>query len=169
MAIIVETGSGTNPAANSYVSVANLQLFATMRGYTLPSADADCEPLLIKAMDYIESKRSAFQGVKVYTDQPLQFPRAYVYVDDCAVDSATIPPEVINAQCELAVAAYTITLQPTLQPSDVGAVTKKRVEGAVEVNYAASAGASFSRPQFTAAESWLKPLYRPMSGNLVRT
>lgn len=168
MTIIVETGSGTNSAANSYVSVDNLRVFAIMRGYTLPSADADCEPLLIKAMDYIEAKRAAFQGSRVYPDQPLQFPRAYVYVDDCPVDWATIPREVVNAQCELAIAAYTITLQPNLQPSDVGAVTKKRVEGAVEVNYAASAGSSFSRPQFTAAESWLKPLYRPMSGNLVR-
>jgi len=99
MAIVVETGSGTNPAANSYVSAATLTAYATARGITLA---ADKDVLLIKAMDYIESL--AYQGIKLLTAQPLSWPRAYVWVDGYYIPSEEIPAQLKNGQMQTAIA-----------------------------------------------------------------
>ena len=58
MTITVETGSGDNASANSYVSVADFKAYADARGYSYPGTDPACEKLLIKAMDYIEAQRN---------------------------------------------------------------------------------------------------------------
>lgn len=168
MAITVETGSGTNAAANSYVSVDDFQAYADARGYSYSDTDAGCEILLIKAMDYIEARRTRFQGVKTTSTQPLQWPRTCVYIDDYTVASDTIPTELIRAQCELAVAAYTIDLQPTLQPSTVGQVKSKSVSGAVSIEYFESAASKYSLPQFTAANSYLDVICKPKTSFMVR-
>jgi len=168
MTITVETGSGTNAAANSYVSVADFQAYADARGYSYSDTDAGCEILLIKAMDYIEARRSRFQGIKTSSTQPLQWPRSWVYIDDYIVENDTIPTELIKAQCELAVAAYTIDLQPTLQPSTVGQVKAKRVDGAVSIEYFESAASKFSLPQFTAANGYLDVVCKPKTSFMVR-
>jgi len=99
MAIVVETGSGTNPAANSYVSAADLTAYATARGITL-TADEDI--LLIKAMDYIESLN--YQGLKLLRDQPLSWPRAYVWIDSYYFPVEQIPPQLKNGQMQTAIA-----------------------------------------------------------------
>lgn len=168
MTIIVETGSGDNAAANSYVSVADFQAYADARGQSYPGTDAGCEILLIKAADYIEGMRNRFQGVKSSQTQPLQFPRAWVYVDSYPVASDSIPVEVIRAQCELAIAAYTIDLQPTLQTSTTGAVKSKSIDGAVSVEYFESAASKRSLPQFTAAMKPLDAVCKPKTAMLVR-
>lgn len=168
MTITVETGSGTNAAANSYVSVADFQAYADARGYTYPGTDAACEKLLIKAMDYIEARRNRFQGLKTTNTQPLQWPREWVYIDGYAIENDVIPTELIKAQCELAVAAYTIDLQPTLQPSTVGQIKSKRVEGAVSIEYFASAASKYSLPQFTAANGYLDVICKPKTSFMVR-
>lgn len=62
--LVVEDGTGSNPDANSYCAVADLQTYASMRSRALPSADDDCAILLIQAMDYIEAQRDRFKGVK---------------------------------------------------------------------------------------------------------
>ncbi len=168
MTITVETGSGTNAAANSYVSVADFQAYADARGYSYPDTNAACEKLLIKAVDYIEARRTRFQGVKTTSTQPLQWPRTCVYIDDYTVASDTIPTELIRAQCELAVAAYTIDLQPTLQPSTAGQVKSKSVSGAVSIEYFESAASKYSLPQFTAANGYLDVICKPKTSFMVR-
>ena len=74
--------------------------------------------------------------------------------------TTTIPPELVRAQCELAVAAY------TLAPAAERAADRcghrqggKRVEGAVDVEYYEAASKRVL-PQFTAAENLLAPLYK---------
>lgn len=166
MAITVETGTGTNPAANSYVSVADFQAYADARGQTYSDTDAGCEILLIKAMDYLEAKRTRYQGVKSLNTQPLQWPRAGVSIDNYGINSDVIPTELVSAQCELAIAAYTLSLQPDLLPSAQGSVKSKRVEGAVSIEYFEASASKRSLPQFTAAERLLRPLYKP-SGFMV--
>ena len=168
MTITVETGSGTNAAANSYASVATLQAYAEARGYTLPDTDAGCELLLIKAMDYIEARRSRFQGMKTSSTQPLQWPRKWVIIDGYAINNGVIPIELVKAQCELAVAAYTINLQPTLQPSTAGQVKSKRIDGAVSIDYFESAASKYSLPQFTAANGFLDVVCKPKTSFMVR-
>lgn len=157
MTIIVETGSGDNASANSYVSVADFKAYADARGYSYPGTDAAVEKLLIKAMDYLEAQRKRYQGVKSRNTQPLQWPRAGVAIDNYGISSDVIPADLVRAQCELAVAAYTLTLQPNIIPSDTGPVKRKRVEGAIDVEYF-DAASKIVLPQFTAAERLLAPL-----------
>lgn len=168
MTITVETGSGSNASANSYVSVAGLQAYAANRGYTLPGTEAACEILLIKAMDYIEAQRERFQGIKVQSTQPLQWPRAYVWIDNWPVSQSTIPDALIRAQCELAVAAYTADLQPTITPTEIGAVKRKRVEGAVDVEYFDAKSWQRTLPQFTAAEALLAVVCKSTRPMMIR-
>lgn len=157
MTIIVETGSGDNASANSYVSVADFKAYADARGYSYPGTDAAVEKLLIKAMDYLEAQRKRYQGVKSKYTQPLQWPRAGVAIDGYGISSTAMPSVLISAQCELAVAAYTVSLQPDLLVTDVGPAKRKRIEGAVDVEYYEAAGKR-SLPSFTAAERLLAPI-----------
>lgn len=92
MTIIVEDGSIVT-GANSYVTEAELTAFAAARGVTV---SGDPEELLIKAMDYIESRE--FIGIKYDPDQSLQWPRSRVVIDTYARDYDEIPQELKNAQ-----------------------------------------------------------------------
>ena len=89
-------------------------------------------------------------------------------IDGYAINNDAIPIELVKAQCELAVAAYTIDLQPTLQPSTVGQVKSKRIEGAVSIDYFESAASKYSLPQFTAANGLLDVVCKPKTSFMVR-
>jgi len=167
MTITVETGSGSNSAANSYASVATLQAYATARGFTLPGTDVACEILLIKAMDYIEALRDRFQGYKSRQSQPLQWPRAFVWVDGYPIATTDIPAQLVHAQCELAIIAYTTDLMPTISPTDVGPAKRKRVEGAVDVEYFEAPGKR-TQPLFVRAEALINAICRPVASRLIR-
>lgn len=99
MAIIIETGSGDNPAANSYSSDQQLLDYAADRGITLTGTPA---VLLLQAMDYAESL--SFKGVKTSETQPLQWPRSGVRIDGYAVPDNFIPGSLITAQIITAIA-----------------------------------------------------------------
>lgn len=96
--IIVETGEIVT-GANSYVSVAELNTYASNRGITIAGTEED---LLIKAMDVIEAYD--YIGVKRERLQSLQWPRLQVLVDGYYIDSNVIPTQLKNAQCEAAIA-----------------------------------------------------------------
>lgn len=166
MTLIVEDGSKVADA-NSYVTVAEARSYATLRGLTLPVADAEVEALLVKAVDYIEAQRSRYQGDKTHTDQSLQFPRTGVYVDGLLVGSSSIPRELRYAQMALAVEAQNADLQPTRLPSDKGPVTQESVEGAVSVTYA-NPGRLNSVPAFAKADALLAPLMKRSGLTVVR-
>jgi hypothetical protein len=154
VSLIVENGSLPN-GANSYVSVSDTRLFAAARGIALPSADAAVEVLLIKAMDYVESFRSEFQGAKLSAAQVLQWPRTGVVVDGFAVASTEIPAVLPKAQAQLACDVFALG---TLTPVGSGRVViEQRVEGAVDTKYA-DHGDSNPQPQLTAARALLAPL-----------
>jgi hypothetical protein len=78
------------PGTNSYGDAAGFNTYLTDRGYTL-SGDAD--QVLIRAMDYIESRE--YSGVRYEEDQTLEFPRspAALYTDP-----GDVPPDIIKAQ-----------------------------------------------------------------------
>ena len=169
MALIAEDGTGTNPNANSYSTVETLRNYAVARGVDLSGVpDADCEVMLIKAMDYIEAKRSRFQGKKTNPSQPLQWPREGVWVDNMLVGSDSIPRELEYAQLSLAMEAKDIDLQPNRLPTDKGAVIREKVEGAVEVVYANNGNVS-SVSAFAKPEALLTPLYKRNGLTLVRS
>lgn len=129
MTITVETGAiVTN--ANSYISTADFTTYATARGYSLVSG---AETLLIQAMDYLESQR--FIGVKYTEDQALQWPRSGAYIDGYLFAYDDIPQQLINAQCEIAMA-----IDAGNGPlEDISKQTKREKVGPLEVEYATGA------------------------------
>lgn len=135
MAIIVEDGSIV-ANANSYVSEADLLAYAVARGVTL---QANTEILLIKAMDYIESLN--FIGIKVQSTQPLQWPRANVYIDDYPFPSNEIPKELKNALMQTA-----MSIDANVDPqSNVGKQIQSATVGPVSVTFEKGINATIIR------------------------
>lgn len=98
MALVVEDGTGV-AGAESYVSVSAFRTWATGRGYSLPAADGDVEPLLRKGCDFIERKR--FVGEVEFATQGLSFPR--LILDAEGVETSTdVPNKLKTAQMLLA-------------------------------------------------------------------
>lgn len=162
MALIVETGAGNNPAANSYATTQDLRDYASARGVDLSSvSDADAEILMIKAMDYLESLGPKFKGMKSTLAQPLQWPRVDVWgvgFFDALLPSNEIPRELIFAQLSLAVESFAGN---ELMPNDdgKGAIIKERIEGAIEIAYQNNSGRQ-RPPAFAKANALLSSLLK---------
>ena len=130
MTITIETGTGDNPAANSYVTEAELESYAGARGITL---SADPATLLIKAMDYAETL--SFPGQKTSETQPLQWPRKNVRLDGYAVPDNFIPAALKNAQIATAVAIDQgrdplAPIEPGVKSETVGPISVEYQDGA---------------------------------------
>ena len=128
MSLIVEDGSQV-ANANTYVSDLEYTTYAAARGLTVGIDAATREIELIKAMDFIESHRDVFKGIKTNYNQALQYPRSDVYIDGYSTGSDTIPDALKNAQIEAA--ASTIDL---LKTGDSQNIQKEKV-GDIEVSY----------------------------------
>lgn len=152
MAIIVESGAGDNPAANSYVTVVELDAFADLRGVTLPTLEADKEVLLINGTDYTETFFNRFQGSTVTQDQPLQFPRNNVSVNGFPVASDSIPQTLKNGQMQAAIESITTSLTP-----NTGQNIKKEKVDVIEVTYQDGTGSLYA-PTFPSIDKYIKPL-----------
>lgn len=118
MALIVETGAGL-ANSNSYVTLAEYDAYAAARGYSIGGTDSHKEVELTKAMDYLESYRDKFKGVKLRQDQSLQWPRVGVILDGFSIGSNVIPTELKRAQMELAHLSATVNLMPSGEFQDV--------------------------------------------------
>jgi len=112
MTLIVEDGSIV-AGANSYVSDDDYTTYASARGYTVGADATAREQELIKAMDWLESHRDEFKGLKMEDTQPLQWPRAGVWIDSYYVELNTIPVELQRAQMEAAILSRTTSLVPS--------------------------------------------------------
>lgn len=129
--IIVEDGSGVTDA-NSYCSLAEVRSFADNRGLSLPVVDDDVEIAMLSAMDFIESKRDQFQGVKTDSAQALQFPRVRLRIDGYPVDDNVIPTCLKFAQCR---ATFEVADGLDLQPIIDGMFITKDVVGPLETEF----------------------------------
>lgn len=137
MAFVVETGAGLS-TANSYVSVADFETFATDHGYTLSGTSTQKEQALVRATAYIDGTfRSMFGGVRTHgRDQALEFPRSgLVDREGWGIDSDEMPAELKNATCEAAKRelASSGSLVPDIKAG--GGVLKRVKAGSVEVEY----------------------------------
>ena len=135
MAIIVEDGTGTSPAANSYVSEAFLETAAADRGVTLSKA---ASILLTISMDTMETR--SYQGSKTAPTQPLKWPRANVVIDGSEIPSNSIPLDIQFAQVAVA-----LSINAGNDPSGIikPGVKRKKVD-VIEVEYKdGSANSSF--------------------------
>ena len=140
MAIVVEDGTGV-AGANSYAGLSDIRAYALARGVTLSAVDATLEPMVIKAMDFLESYRNRFTGYRVGRDQALSWPRNYAYVDGHEYPSTTLPPLLLDAESAL-VMEINAGNDPFNPPLGSLPVIRERVEGAVEVEYSDPHGQS---------------------------
>lgn len=164
MALIIEDGTGV-VGANSYIDAATARAYADARGLTLPAADAEVERLLVKAMDFIESFRGEFQGIKTSVDQALQWPRRGALLDGYPIDEDAIPTVLASAQAQLAADANLQDLMPIGTGKEV---VMEKVD-VVQVQYAETGDAN-PQPIFTKAEALLKPLLKSgLFGGVLRS
>lgn len=131
---MITTGPNS-PLFNSYASTDDLRKFAVDRGLKLPEAT---EPLLLKAMDYLNGL--SWYGSRASVSQPLPWPRTGVVFDGIKLPADAIPAQLVTAQCMLAVEAISGDL---LAANREAAVKSERVEGAVTTTYAVTDGQSF--------------------------
>ena len=133
MALIIEDGSIV-PNANSYITVAEYNAWADTRfgagRSRAPADDTEAEMLILRAMDYFDGQN--FIGEKTDCDQPLQWPRAWVMIDDCDVGANEIPKEVKNSLYELSYAEE----QGNSELSSIDRKVKREKVSSIEVEYA---------------------------------
>jgi len=153
--IVVETGTGANPAANSFASVADADAYygaranAQWAALTLSAKEA----ALIRATDYLQATYSeAWKGEIVRQDQPLAWPRFDAFMDGYEIASNIVPIRVQQATFELAIRA---DAGPLIIDQDQRIVREK--VDVVETEYA-----EFSDPakRFPAVARILSPLLR---------
>lgn len=162
MALVIENGSLV-AGATSYASVAEARAYAAARASTLPDDDSAVEAALIVAMDFLESFRDEYQGLKVDPlEQPLQWPRAGVKIDGAALPSTSIPKELKAAQCQLALeSAGGLDLMPT---GDGREVIREKLD-VLETEYGPGNGGA-PQPVLTKVRALMAPLLRSGGGRL---
>ena len=153
MALIVETGSIV-AGANTYVTDAEYVAYAKARGKTIGIGASAREVELIRAMDYIESFRRDLQGDKVQFNQPLQWPRSSVYIDDYFVEYSTIPQELKNAQME---AGILLSSTDILKSGSTQNIQKEKLD-VLEVSY--FDGGSWETTRTDTIDIWMNVLLR---------
>jgi hypothetical protein len=168
MALEIEDGTGSNPAADSYATAAELADRAAAYGWTIPTVVADQESLLRRAAEQMDGMK--WKGSRTSATQPLAWPRSGVVVDDVTIPSDTIPARVQYGQMALAAELYGNDLNPPDQQK--GAVIEERIEGAVDVKYAELKNTGFvtfakpDRPSAIQFSYYLQP--RPLTIMAVR-
>ncbi len=106
--IVVEDGTGTNPAANTYVDPAGTFAAAYVAGslYTAAWNDASTgrrEAAVISASRTLDALY-AFRGNRTVTGQPLAWPRSGVRVDGVTIGRNQLPVALLSATMEMAIA-----------------------------------------------------------------
>jgi len=129
--LIIEDGAGV-PNAESYASVDEVVVYAGKFGVTLPVEEVAQEALLRRAGLAMEGM--SWKGRKTSGDQALAWPRRGVEVDREIKPDNLIPARIKCGQMALAAEIHADDIDPIEQRK--GAVTKEKVDGAVEREYA---------------------------------
>lgn len=141
MALILEDGTGFSNS-NTYLLSATADAYFALRGNTVWAAlaTAQKEVALVLAIDFMQqSFRARWQGQRYIINQALDWPRINVQLFDSPsgygiypyyIQPGTIPIEVLNAQCELAVRASSVVLIP-----DIDRVEDEVAVGTIKVKY----------------------------------
>lgn len=116
---------------NSYASVSDCRQYAESRGLTIPSDDSQLEILLINALDYLESMY--WKGEPSDKEQTLSWPRKNIIKDSRKIPSDSIPRQIKDAQCYLAINSQNIELLPINETREV---LSESIAGALSITYA---------------------------------
>lgn len=159
MVLIVEDGTGKSDA-ESYVSAANCEAYASSRGLTFTD-NASGEAALRRATGWLDATYMArWPGVRVHgRNQALQWPRTGAEdIDGNPIGDDEIPAELIDALCEAACREFATSgaLSPDVVPAQI--VQSASVDGAVSVTYAGEPTAAGMLPIITAVDNILAPL-----------
>lgn len=165
MSLIVEDGTGM-ATAESYISVADANTYHAKLGNETWGLLTDTvkEQLLRKATNYmVQVYRSSWAGIRKNDTQSLDFPRYLVpKYDNGAMysyyDADSVPKEVKDACCELALKANSASLAP-----DIDRLTKREKIGSLEVEYDTTRGLPYV--QYRAIDNTLYPLIKPTTYN----
>lgn len=144
MALIIQTNDGLS-TANSYVSTDELSNYTTGRGITL---NTDLSQLLLRAMDYIESKQ--YKSEPLNSTQSTLFPRMGV----------GIARSIKQAQILLAV----LSDSQDLMSATTEAQTKKEKVAEIEVEYFENANAVTGSPLMQTVNELLSPYLASTTG-----
>lgn len=122
MPLIVETGYIV-AGANSYASIADADAYHSDRLNTAWAAATTAQKTatLLKATAYLDGKyHRRWIGVRIYSQQPLDWPRAIATPEFEGIFSGgvALPTEIVNATCELALRALSAPLAADVAPGD---------------------------------------------------
>lgn len=145
-----------SPDFNSYASQDDFNDFALSRGYDIPDDTGERAQLLFQAMDYLNGL--SWRGWKSERGQSLPWPRVGIMIDGDVLDDKTIPLQLIQAQCRLAVEAGGGVLDATITRG----ITEETA-GKVTVQY--SGGSDSGTVYFP----WLSGLLRGLLSFAVNT
>ena len=146
-----------------FATVEDYQLVASKRGITLPENETEQQIQLDEALLFIDSLEPRLRGTRATRDQEHAYPRSELVINGFTYDSDEIPYLVIRAQIEL---ALEINSGIDLYAQHDGLpVTKERVEGAVEVQYAAPSKTE-QMERDSVAMRLIKQLMRPVSRSI---
>jgi hypothetical protein len=137
MALIVETGDIVENA-DSYATRADFIAYALkVHGVTIADAEA-ADVMMRQAALFIAAHEANLKGSRVDRDQPMAFPRSGLVVYRFAFEDNEIPPSLIQCQFEIAL-DINAGIDPYNPPASASnGVRRKRIEGAVEIEYAIS-------------------------------
>ena len=162
--LTVEDGSQVTNS-NTWVSRADYIAYALTIGITIASNDtADVQ--LVKAGEYINQHEANLKGSLVDRDQSMSHPRDNLYIDGEYWDSDEIATKV--KLCQM---AYALNINGgedlyNRSANSEKIVTKERVEGAVEVEYAAPANGGLPPTKLSTGDVLLGALLENNSMNI---
>lgn len=155
MALIIEDGTQVS-GANSYVSLAEVRLYAAARGLSFPADDAKAEVQVVLAADYLNTAlEGRYKGQRTDPAQAMAWPRSGVFIFGAttSLDDGVIPAQVKIAQCQMAIECGSTDFLPT---SDGREVIREKVD-VLETEYAPR-GTSVAAPTPTKVLAILRPV-----------
>lgn len=129
--LIIEDGTG-KPDAESYASAEDLALYAVKFGTVIPAGVPEQEALLRRAALVMDGM--TWKGRKSSSEQALSWPRREVLLDREIKPDNYLPARIQYGQMALAAEIHTDDVDPIEKRK--GAITRERVEGAVDREYA---------------------------------
>lgn len=129
--LIIEDGTGV-AAAESYATAEELARYAVKFGATIPAEQVAQEALLRRAALAMDGM--TWKGRKSSSEQALAWPRREIRLDGENKPERYLPARIQYGQMALAAEIYADDLDPIDKRK--GAVTKEKVDGAVEREYA---------------------------------
>ncbi|WP_456254587.1 DnaT-like ssDNA-binding protein [Pseudomonas iridis] len=131
MTLIIEDGTG-RPDAESYASAEDLAMYAVKFGVTIPADVPAQEALLRRAALAMDGM--TWKGRKSNSEQALSWPRRGVELDYEIKPDNYLPARIPYGQMALAAEIHTDDIDPIERRKC--AITRERVEGAVDREYA---------------------------------